>query len=156
MSYAPKQTLEQGYEKFVIRNPEGCWGWKGCKANPGYGQFRHSMKIERAHRASWMIHFGNIPDGMSVLHKCDNRICSNPEHLFLGTLIDNNKDMLSKGYHPTIGKSGEKNPKAKLTYEKVQAIRQSPLKNIEISKLFNVHPMTISNIKRNLTWRIVQ
>ncbi len=105
-----KQTLEQGYEKFVIRNEQGCWGWSGCKpANPGYGQFRHGMNLERAHRASWKIHFGEIPKGMYVLHTCDNRTCSNPEHLFLGTQTDNMRDMIQKGNHPYVGKSGHEN-----------------------------------------------
>lgn len=90
-----KNTLKEGFEKFVIRNSNGCWDWKGCTPkNPGYGQFRSKMKLIRAHRASWILHFGEIPKGLQVLHKCDNKRCSNPEHLYLGTSSDNNKDIL--------------------------------------------------------------
>ena len=95
MSRMIKNTLLTGFEKFVIKNQDACWGWSGCAPkNPGYGQFRHNMKSERAHRASWILHYGKIPDGKYVLHTCDNRICSNPKHLYLGTSIDNNRDLL--------------------------------------------------------------
>lgn len=155
MSTGPKQTLQQGYEKFVIKNPEGCWSWKGCAPkNPGYGQFRYSMKRERAHRASWLIHKGEIPKGLNVLHKCDNRLCSNPDHLFLGTTLDNNRDMIKKGRSPIIA-SGEKNPNARLNATKVKMIRNSNLKNIELSRLLKVGPMTISRVRRNKLWKEV-
>lgn len=95
-SGATKQTIEEGFNKFVVKNEEGCWDWKGCKANPGYGQFRSNMDIIRAHRASWILHNGDIPKNMQVLHKCDNRVCSNPEHLYLGTSADNNRDILDR------------------------------------------------------------
>ncbi len=97
MSYGPKQTLQEGYEKFVIKNDSGCWGWKGCiPPSVGYGQFRHEGKLERAHRASWILINGEIPKDKQVLHTCDNRICSNPEHLYLGTSADNNRDILER------------------------------------------------------------
>ena len=64
-----------------------CWVWTGSKVGKGYGQ----------HRRSWKIHFGEIPDGLYVLHKCDNPLCVNPSHLFLGTPKDNVQDMLEKG-----------------------------------------------------------
>lgn len=164
MSYAPKQTLEEGYNKFVIKNKDGCWGWSGCKANPGYGQFRHGGKRERAHRASWIIHFGSMPDGMCVLHKCDNRECSKPEHLFLGTNLDNIKDMISKNRHPTLGKSGEENHKSKLNEDIVRQIRA--LMEIEkshrynrrkqIAAIFDIHPGTVSSINMKKTWKDLQ
>ena len=151
MSFGPKQTLEEGYNKFVIKNAEGCWDWSGCvPKNPGYGQFRHSMKLERAHRASWLIYFGEIPLGMMVLHKCDNKRCSKPDHLFLGTKLDNNLDMLKKGYHPTIGKSGEENPMAKLTNEEVEFIKSIDKKQYnrhKLAELFGIHYNTVSKIR---------
>lgn len=157
MSYVPKQTLQEGYEKFVIKYPEGCWGWSGCAPkNPGYGQFRFSMKKERAHRASWIIHFGEIPKGMFVLHTCDNRICSNPDHLFLGTNLDNINDMLKKKRHKFMWQKGSKNHMAKLNEEKVKEIRNR-LSDGEIGRRlafeYNVDPMTISNIKHKSIWK---
>ena len=112
MSYGPKQTLQEGYEKFVIKKENDCWDWKGCAPiNPGYGQFRHEGKITRAHRASWILIHGEIPPDKQVLHTCDNRKCSNPEHLYLGTSIENNRDIIERlrcfrgkdGRYQTIG-----------------------------------------------------
>jgi hypothetical protein len=160
MSFGPKQTLQEGFEKFVVKNPEGCWEWKGCRPkNPGYGQFRHGSKLERAHRASWMIHFGDIPKGIFVLHKCDNHECSNPEHLFLGTNLDNIKDMLSKNRHPTIGKKGN-NLGKRLNEDQVREIRKlGSEKNIsakEMATLFKVNPVTIREILRINSWKDLQ
>lgn len=151
-----KQTLEEGFNKFVIKNKDECWDWSGCAPkNPGYGQFRYSMKIERAHRASWLIHYGEIPLGMHVLHKCDNPICSNPKHLFLGTHADNMRDSINKNRNGVIGKSGEQNHMSKLKYDDVQQIREliaSGVTHLEISKKYNVHVSRISDIKNNRTW----
>lgn len=161
MTYGPKQTLREGFEKFVIRNTEGCWGWKGCcPKNPGYGQFRASMKLVRSHRASWELHYGPIPNGMSVLHRCDNYICSNPEHLFLGNNIDNIRDMISKGRHPTLGKCGEKNHRASLTSQQVKEIRNEystgNISQISLAKKYSSSRMTICRIINNLTWKDLQ
>src|SRR3990167_2614215 len=90
-----KKDLEPIYEKHVIKNEIGCWGWK-TSLSQGYGAFRCGVNRIRAHKASWIIHFGEIPKGLCVLHKCDNPICSNPMHLFLGTRRDNCLDMISK------------------------------------------------------------
>jgi predicted XRE-type DNA-binding protein len=170
MAYAPKQSLKEGFEKFVIKNKEGCWDWKGCcPKNPGYGQFRSNMKIEKAHRASWIIHFGEIPKGMFVCHKCDNKRCSNPEHLFLGSNKDNNLDMIKKKIHPTLGKKGEENHMSKLTEKQVNEIRQELKKRDDISKKeimknklsqknlaekFGITQTLISAIKTNKIWKI--
>lgn len=76
----------------------GCWEWAGARSNEGYGQLRNGQRGSlQAHRVSWTIHFGEIPDGMFVLHHCDNRPCVRPDHLFLGTQADNLHDMYSKG-----------------------------------------------------------
>jgi hypothetical protein len=155
-------TLESGFEKFAIKNPEGCWGWKGSTSSKwNYGQYRYNMNRIRAHRASWIIHNGPIPEGIHVLHRCDNYICANPEHLFLGTNLDNIKDMLKKNRHPTIGKSGEENIASKLTWDKVKKIREisadSSLKlsQRKIGEMFNISQAVISLILLNKIWRVL-
>ena len=95
MSRGPKQTLQEGYEKFVLKKENDCWDWIGC-ISAGYGQFRFNMNRERAHRAAWILNYGEIPKDKQVLHTCDNRKCSNPEHLYLGTSADNNRDILER------------------------------------------------------------
>lgn len=82
-----------------VSRPEGCWKWTGVKNQFGYGRLRTGKSMIVAHRVSWQIHNGPIPKGMSVLHKCDNPECTNPEHLFLGTYSDNAKDMVAKKRH---------------------------------------------------------
>lgn len=158
-----KKLLKEKFDKFVIRNPEGCWDWNGCcPKNPGYGQFWDGIKIERAHRASWILHFGDIPKGMFVCHKCDNKRCSNPDHLFLATCKENNLDAIKKNLHPTIGKKGSKNCNAKLSEEDVKKIRfelrkneKSRMSQIEIAKKFNVSQSNISLIDLNINWSVI-
>lgn len=75
---------------------EGCWKWKGALGKGGYGRFNVHTGIVNAQRVSWVMHNDRIPDGMFVCHKCDNRQCTNPDHLFLGTRQDNINDMLYK------------------------------------------------------------
>lgn len=77
----------------------GCWEWTGSTIPKGYGQFRYDGDNELAHRISWAIANGPIPDGVMVCHHCDNRICVRPDHLFLGDAFDNMQDMVAKGRH---------------------------------------------------------
>lgn len=85
----------------VQEAPSGCWNWTGSTSGRfGYGHIRTSKRnTENCHRISWMMANGDIPDGFCVLHRCDNPSCVNPAHLFLGTYLDNNRDMAAKGRH---------------------------------------------------------
>ena len=84
-------------QRFDMGADTECWVWTGSLFESGYGRFSRSNKKLRAHRVSYEIYKGAIPDGMHVLHECDNPPCVNPNHLFLGTHLDNMKDMERKG-----------------------------------------------------------
>lgn len=89
--------LRLDFYKIVIKY-DGCWGWKRKVLKNGYTLINMGRKKALlGHRVSWRIHYGPIPDKMLVLHKCDNPSCTNPEHLFLGTHLDNTRDMDQKG-----------------------------------------------------------
>lgn len=91
-----KSTTERFWSKVNIVEKE-CWEWQASLDYFGYGNFYADGKNCRAHRYSWTIHKGNIPKGLLVCHKCDNPKCINPDHLFLGTHLDNAFDMVEKG-----------------------------------------------------------
>lgn len=89
------------WTKVDKRGSDECWPWNGCKLGMGYGRFRSEGKFICAHRFSYIIHFGPLPDGKPcVLHHCDNPPCCNPKHLFAGTKQENTDDCIRKGRHP--------------------------------------------------------
>lgn len=94
-----KTPIETRYWRHVVkRSGNKCWSWIGASDRHGYGALNDGNGTpKKAHRISWEIHFGAIPDGLGVLHKCDNPECSNPDHLFLGTQKHNALDMSNKG-----------------------------------------------------------
>ena len=95
---------ERFWNKVNRRGPDDCWEWTAASKSGKWrygilGQPERGSAPELAHRVSWELHHGPIPDGMNVLHRCDNPPCVNPNHLFLGTLKDNTHDMLKKRRH---------------------------------------------------------
>ena len=137
---------------------DDCWSWTAFKDKDGYGKLQANIsygnsKCFRAHRVSYELHVGLIPEGLLVLHRCDNPECSNPRHLFLGTSNDNRRDMLNKDRQGVIP-SGECHHITTLTEEDVLNIYLKKLTGIaaNLAKDFNVSEKTITNIWTGYTW----
>lgn len=130
-----------------------CWTWTGRTAR-GYGQIRVSFRPDRciyAHRLSWKLHFNILPKDLFVLHRCDNRKCVNPDHLFLGTHADNMADMAAKGrgVRPVL------RPAAKLSLaqvENIKVLHAGGLTQRSLAKQFGVSFQQISRICRGERW----
>ena len=134
-----------------------CWLWTGSMFGSGYGQFCIHPRTVRAHRYSWELHKGEIEDGKIVMHKCDNRSCVNPDHLFLGTTQDNIDDMMAKGRDRVIG---VRNGRAVLTEDQVKEIRllhANRTKNYgftkKVAELFGVSHGAIQGIVHGRKWK---
>jgi len=107
--------------------PSGCWPWIGAVNGSGYGSLGYNGRTEGAHRIAWIVAYGPIPKGASVLHRCDIRLCCNPTHLFLGTAKTNAQDCKAKGRQNGMAKRhlGSAHGRAKLNEADVLAIRRN-------------------------------
>jgi len=155
---AKRNIEERFWEKVAVLSDTQCWVWKAGRSQAGYGVFCVSGKTEYAHRLSWMIkHKKDVPTGMCICHTCDNRKCVNPNHLFLGTRSDNNRDMREKGrsFLPPIF-LGENHPKAKLTEQDVLLIRQMRKEQktyAYIAQRFGVTLQQIYHVIKRIHWK---
>ena len=134
-------------EHYLPVPESGCWLWLGKITPGGYG----SHKDRAAHRISYEAHVGPIPDGHLVCHKCDTRLCINPDHLFTGMYADNHDDMRRKGRQS----AGETHGSAKLNKEKVTEIRSHILAGLsqsKIAKLYGITQTMVSRIHTGKAW----
>lgn len=143
------------HESYIPVTETGCWIWeRGVFAKDGYGFTRHNGKQLAAHRYSWFMHYGEIEGNLFVCHKCDERLCVNPDHLFLGTAQQNADDMLRKGR--LVGRKGAAQWNAKLTDDQVRAIRADTRIQRLVAEDYGISVNTIGKIQRRQRWTHVQ
>lgn len=164
-------TKEEKKRRFFERVVRGatedeCWGWLGVKDPDGYAKFSAGKQLgggQRAARISYFIHVGNLPKNKLVLHRCDNRECVNPKHLFLGTAMDNTLDMIQKGRQ--IIAVGSAQGGAKLTESVIDDIRaryqrclsakrtwHHPDRQLAIARDYGIDQAQISRIVNGSAW----
>lgn len=151
------------WRKAEVGEANQCWNWNGW-INHDYGYYvirvyRPGNKGKNfnfeAHRVAYFLKHGALSDDMLVCHECDNRLCVNPKHLFIGTYQDNSNDMVSKGRQIV----GEEVKGAKLTPEKVYEIRKLRSEGVaqsEIALMFGIHRQNVSFIEKRITWKHLQ
>lgn len=154
MKITTKERFERKVKPWLESN--GCQLWIGAvnKTSGGHGRFRICKKLEGAHRVAHELYVGPIPDGMQVLHKCDNPPCVNPKHFFLGTQQDNIADMNIKGRAVSLKR--EAHGMAKLNDEKAFEIRWlhiSGYSSRELARMYGVSKRTIQNVYQNKLWQ---
>lgn len=155
--------LERFEQRYQPEPNSGCWLWLGHIGKTGYGQIKMRSTDTRsngAHRASYELFCGEIGAGALVCHRCDNRSCVNPDHLFLGSYKDNFEDAKKKGRlrwnadRKARAPKGEQHHQAKLTWGDVMRIRASDDAGIDLAQKYGVTPTQISKIRQGKAWRV--
>ena len=158
----PNPTLQERFwSKVAKAGPNACWEWRAALMWKGYGVINIRGRAERAHRVVWELTEGPIPHGMLVCHHCDNRRCVNPAHLFVGTVADNQRDMVRKGRAKGGPKGhtrtrGSRSAVAKLTEQKVVEMREAYATGMvlqrELADKYGISGPTVSMIVNRKAW----
>jgi hypothetical protein len=150
------------WSRVRIALEDECWMWTSQLNESGYGVLAvvcNGRKFpERAHRISWSLRFGPIPEGICVCHKCDVRACVNPYHLFLGSRADNLRDMRQKGRGSEPPRMcGEKHPMSRLSQGQVDEIRaryaSGSISQAKLGKEYRVSQVHVGRIVRGEVWQ---
>jgi hypothetical protein len=161
-SLTEKSKYELPYgERFAAKYDvaaDGCWNWRFAKPRlhpPRANTFNYLGKVMTAYRASYLMNVGPIPDGMLVCHSCDNGMCVNPDHLWLGTHADNTNDAIRKGRANTP--HGVAKPNSKLNPEKVREIRAllatGGRSQRSIAREYGINHSTLQDLVNGITWK---
>jgi len=144
-------ATERFVSKYRVNPVTECWEWTASRNHKGYGFFWTGARVGVAHRVSYELHRGEIPDGLLVMHKCDNRRCVNPEHLLVGSYADNALDAHAKGR----GVIGTTHGMSKLSPDGVREIRRMRASRVQlhdIAKRFGVTKSCIWSVLTGQTW----
>lgn len=152
-----EDCLRRGVTNWGSGRVDVCWEWTGSTAPGGYGQTTSDGNPTRVHRLVYRSYVGRIPKGLWVLHRCDNPRCCNPAHLFLGTPLDNVRDMMAKGRDRRP--RGEEHPHAKLTADQVREIRARHAAGgvtfAQLGREYGLHYVSVSAIVKGKKWKSV-
>lgn len=144
------KSVHERFEEKIFPDPNsGCWLWcASTNKDTGYGQFNKIGRMKSTHRVSWELYRGEIPAGMHVLHKCNNRVCVNPGHLYLGSNAQNVADMIKAG---RVAR-GERSGRSKLREVDVIEIFFSDGTEEEVSKKYGISAANVGHIRRGTSW----
>jgi len=148
-----RQLADRIREKVVINPKTGCWEWQSAKDDKGYALIWYKGQSRRAHRLSYELFVGPLPDGYLACHACDNKGCVNPDHIWPGTNQDNIDDACLKG----INARGSRSGRSKLTEAQVIEIRNlyagGGHNQLELAAIYGVDGSVISEIVNRKIWR---
>lgn len=148
----PWGSVEERFWRHVAKTAT-CWHWTGFLNWAGYGKLGvGGGKMQAAHRVSYEMHNGPIPNGLVVMHTCDNPACVSPDHLRLGTMKENTQDMLAKGRGNHRCPKGEGNPNNKLTEAQAREAKFGSCMGSELARRFGVSQTAISDIRTGRVW----
>lgn len=137
------RDLRPFWEKVNQSQPEGCWPWTGYIGPSGHGRTQHKYTSILASRKAWVLTHGEVRGGLSVLHTCDNQLCCNPAHMYLGTRADN---MIDRWQNTPAAERGQRNRRSVMTEERIMEVVTERAKGatlVELANKFRVHKQTI-------------
>lgn len=145
-----QEIIDLIHANIIIVEGTGCWEWTRSKDNCGYAILVWGKYNNKAHRHSYTVFRGTIPDEKQVCHRCDNPACVNPDHLFLGDYRVNTDDKIAKNRQT----KGEGFSHSKLTERAVLFIRNMPdMKITDLARMFGASATTVRNVRQGKTWK---